>query len=133
MKRTSIFTLVTILVLGSTTLQSCFKDHLQPPAARAQLQQLTDSLYQHFNEKWAIEKNKGGFFLQVNNSSGSTLVSTNIEPGVQGNTHYRIASLSKIFTSAAILLLQQEGKLSITDLIPAYLPNTPAYDIPYKN
>ncbi|RCR66920.1 serine hydrolase domain-containing protein [Larkinella punicea] len=133
MKRTSLFTLVTILVLGVTTLQSCFKDHLQPDPARAQLQQLTDSLYQHFNEKWDLEKNKGGFFLQVNNPSGSTLVSTNIEPGVQGNTHYRIASLSKIFTSAAILLLQQEGKLTITDYIPDYLPVTPAYDIPNKN
>ncbi|RYF51199.1 MAG: class A beta-lactamase-related serine hydrolase, partial [Cytophagaceae bacterium] len=133
MKRTSLFTLVTILTLGSTTLQSCLKDHLQPGPVRSQLQQLTDSLYQHFNGKWGIEKNKGGFFLQVNNSSGSTLVSSNIEPGVQGNTRYRIASLSKIFTSAAILLLQQEGKLTITDFIPAYLPTTPAYDIPNKN
>lgn len=133
MKRMPMFALVALLIVGSSTLQACFNDHVQPVPARAQLQQLTDSLYQHFNGKWGIGRNKGGFFLQVNNPSGSTLVSSNIEPGVQGNTHYRIASLTKIFTAAAIMLLQQEGKLTITDFIPAYLPTTPAYDIPYKN
>lgn len=133
MKRISMFTLVTVLILGSTTLQSCFKDHIQPTDGRARLQLLTDSLYNHFDQQWGIGKNKGGFFLQVNNPAGSNLVSSNIEPGVQGNSHYRIASLSKIFTSAAIMLLQQEGKLAITDFIPAYLPTTPAYDIPYKS
>lgn len=133
MKRTSVFALVVLLTVGSATLQSCFKDHIQPNDVRARLQLLSDSLYQHFNEKWGIEKNKGGFFLQVNSPSGSNLVSSNIEPGVQGNSHYRIASLSKIFTAAAIMLLQQEGKLVITDIIPAYLPATPAYAIPYQD
>ncbi len=127
------FTLVTLFMLGSATLQSCFRDHIQPPDVHAQLQQLTDSLYQHFSQKLGIEKNKGGVFLQVNTPSGSNLVFSNIEPGVQANTHFRIASLSKIFTAAAIMLLQQEGKLAITDFIPAYLPATPAYDIPNKD
>ena len=128
------FTLVTVLILGSTTLHSCLKvDHVVPTDVRAQLQYLTDSLYQHVNEKWGIEKNKGGFFLQVNTPAGSNLVSSDIEPGVQGNTHFRIASITKTFTAAAIMLLQQEGHLNINDFIPAYLPTTPAYDIPYKN
>jgi D-alanyl-D-alanine carboxypeptidase len=134
MKRLSIFTLVILFILGSATLQSCLTvDHALPANAQAQLQQLTDSLYQHFNGQWGLEKNKGGIFLQVNTPTGSSLVSSNIEPGVQANTHYRIASISKIFTAAAIMLLQQEGKLAITDFIPAYLPATPAYDIPNKN
>ncbi|MGV3558771.1 serine hydrolase domain-containing protein [Larkinella arboricola] len=133
MKLTPLFLLITILILGSSTLQSCLQDHAPPTNVRAQLQYLTDSLYQRFNEKWGIDKNKGGFFLQVNSPAGSNLVSSNIEPGVQGNFHYRIASLSKIFTAAAIMLLHQEGKLTITDFIPSYLPTTPAYDIPNKN
>jgi D-alanyl-D-alanine carboxypeptidase len=133
MKNSSLFALVAILMLGSTTLQSCLQDHLQPPDVGARLQLLTDSLYQHYNQKWGIQKNKGGFFLQVNTPTGSNLVSTNIEPGVQPNSHFRIASITKTFTAAAIVLLQQEGKLVITDFIPAYLPATPAYDIPYKN
>lgn len=127
------FTLVAILILGSATLQSCLQDHMQPDTVSARLQQLTDSLYQHFNQKLGIEKNKGGVFLQVNSPAGSNLVSTNIEPGVQADSYFRIASITKIFTAAAIMLLQQEGKLAITDTITKHLPATPAYDILYKN
>ena len=125
--------LVTFLMLGSVTLQSCLQDHMPPADNQARLQQLTDSLYQHFNQKWGVEKNKGGVFLQVNTPTGSNLVSSNIEPGVQAKSHFRIASITKTFTAAAIMLLQQEGKLLITDFIPAYLPATPAYAIPNKD
>ena len=133
MKRMYMVALITTLILGSPTLQSCTQDHIPSTDAQAQLQHLTDSLYQHYNQKWGIEKNKGGFLLQVNTPTGSNLVSSNIEPGVQPNAHFRIASITKTFTAAAILLLQQEGKLNINDFIPPYLPATPAYDIPYKN
>ena len=130
----SMFTLVTVLILGSTILNSCLNvDHVSPTDTRAQLQYLTDSLYQRFNGKWGIGKNEGGLFLQVNTPAGSNLVSSNIEPGVQANSYFRIASISKTFTAAAIMLLQQEGKLAITDTITKHLPATPAYDIPYKN
>ena len=37
--------------------------------------------------------------------------------------HYAIGSLSKQFTTAAILLLQQDGKLSIDDPIAKYFPD----------
>ncbi|MBC7569085.1 MAG: beta-lactamase family protein [Spirosoma sp.] len=133
MKRTPMVALVILFLLGSATLHSCLQDHIQPVTNQARLQQLTDSLYQRFNQQWGIGKNKGGVFLQVNTPSGSNLVSSNIEPGVQAKSHFRIASITKTFTAAAIMLLQQEGKLAITDYIPAYLPATPAYAIPNKN
>ncbi|HXQ14034.1 MAG TPA: serine hydrolase [Caulobacteraceae bacterium] len=38
---------------------------------------------------------------------------------------YRIGSLTKQFTAAAILLLQQDGKLSTSDPVSRYLPDTP--------
>ncbi len=41
-------------------------------------------------------------------------------------THYRIGSITKQFTAAAILLLQDRGKLRIGDPVKAYLPETPA-------
>ena len=135
MKLSSLFTLVTILMLGSSTLQSCFtiQDHLSPANTQAQLQQLSDSLYQHFQQKWPLQQNKGGFFLLVKNPAGFFLVSTNIQPRVLPTTHFRIASISKTFTAAAIMRLHQEGRLSINDLVTAYLPASPAYNIPYKN
>jgi CubicO group peptidase (beta-lactamase class C family) len=42
-------------------------------------------------------------------------------PGVK----YRIGSLTKQFTAAAILLLQQDGRLSVDDPLARYLPDTP--------
>jgi D-alanyl-D-alanine carboxypeptidase len=105
---------------------------VQPPnAVRPQLQQLTDSLFTRFSTKWGIKQ--GGIFMRVSNPRGSYLVSSNINPGVQDNTHFRVASISKTFTAAAIMRLYQEGQLSLDDVITKYLPNTPAYNIPNKD
>jgi len=40
---------------------------------------------------------------------------------------FRIASLTKQFTAALILLLQQDGRLRIEDTAGKYLPNAPAH------
>jgi CubicO group peptidase (beta-lactamase class C family) len=45
-------------------------------------------------------------------------------------TVFSIASMSKQFTAACILLLVQEGKLSLNDEIHQYLPELPAYGQP---
>jgi len=41
-------------------------------------------------------------------------------------TKFRLGSITKQFTAAAILLLEEQGKLKITDLITKYLPDIPA-------
>jgi CubicO group peptidase (beta-lactamase class C family) len=43
------------------------------------------------------------------------------------STHYRLASVTKQFTAAAILLLADQKKLSIDDPIKRFLPSLPAY------
>ena len=40
-------------------------------------------------------------------------------------TRFRIASVSKIFTAAAILQLQEQGRLQVSDSIARYLPDFP--------
>jgi len=45
---------------------------------------------------------------------------------VQSNTVFEIGSLTKQFTAASILLLQQEGKLSVDDRISQHLSDIPA-------
>lgn len=42
-------------------------------------------------------------------------------------THYRLASVTKQFTAAAILLLARDGKLALGDPIAKFLPSMPAY------
>ena len=41
-------------------------------------------------------------------------------------TKFRLGSITKQFTAAAILLLEEQGKLKITDLINQYIPDTPS-------
>ncbi|KRG37793.1 serine hydrolase [Stenotrophomonas panacihumi] len=45
---------------------------------------------------------------------------------VTPQTNFRLASISKQFTAAAILLLAQDGKLSLDDKVKRWLPSLPA-------
>ena len=45
-------------------------------------------------------------------------------------TNFRLASVTKQFTAAAILLLAQDGKLSLDDPVRKWLPSLPASDDP---
>ena len=47
---------------------------------------------------------------------------------INDNTLYELASCSKQFTAAAIMLLERQGKLKVSDTIRMYIP-----DFPYKN
>ena len=42
------------------------------------------------------------------------------------DTKFRLASITKQFTAAAILILQERGKLSVNDTLCTYLPGCPA-------
>lgn len=42
------------------------------------------------------------------------------------STKFRIASLTKQFTAVSILLLEEQGKLKITDFINKYMPDAPS-------
>lgn len=52
----------------------------------------------------------------------------NLEWQIQNTptTKFRIASLTKQFTAVAILLLEEQGKLQITDLLNKYMLDTPS-------
>ncbi len=56
------------------------------------------------------------------------LANLEYEIPVARETPFHVASVSKQFTAFAILLLEQEGKLSLDDDIRKYLPNIPAFD-----
>jgi len=54
--------------------------------------------------------------------------SANLEWGLPNDptTKFRLGSVTKQFTAAAILLLEERGKLKIDDPVKAYLPDAPA-------
>ena len=59
-------------------------------------------------------------------ASGTTKLGTKSLPAA--DTHFRIASITKTMTSAATLLLAQEGKLSLDDPVTKYVPGVPNGD-----
>src|SRR3546814_5730013 len=53
---------------------------------------------------------------------------SDLERGTEAGpaTNYRLASVSKQFTAAAILLLAEDGRLSLDDPVRRWLPSLPA-------
>lgn len=124
-------------------ISSCSSDETHTVNAHdeslSKLQKLIDDeLTQYKKEEPSYP---GGIALKVIKGSNNYFVSTGIGKTVTEDIHFRAASITKTFTSTAILYLYQQGKLNlsdkITDTIPGnqdtYLPNTPQYNIPNKN
>lgn len=55
------------------------------------------------------------------------------EAPVDGDTVFRIASMTKSFTAMAILVLRDEGRLSLDDPVERYLPELRALDYPTRD
>src|SRR5512137_2562022 len=81
----------------------------------------------------------GGAVLYVSTPSGTYFASTGME-NASPDIHFRIASSTKTFTAAAVMLLHQRGLLRIDDVITAnipgrsvpYVPDSASYAIPHK-
>jgi len=83
----------------------------------------------------------GGMAVYLETPAGNYFASSGMAAGVDQNTRFRVASNTKTFTAAAIMLLNQQGKLNIDNTIVSdipgqpgvpYVPNAPQYAIPYK-
>lgn len=129
------------IILLTFFLSSCSDNPVvnPPNAENILLQNMVDSLTNFYRTQKNIPQ--GGFYLQMSSSDKTYLVSNGVGTTVTANSHFRIASVTKTFTAAAIMLLHQQGKINIydaiTDNIPGtttpYAPETPDYDLPYKN
>jgi len=103
------------------------------------LQHSIDSTW--FSYTSSITNFKGGLGIYIVCPKGSYFVSSGLDRGTTPGSHFRAASITKSFTSTAIMLLDQQGKLNIEDLVTKmipgtntpYLPDDANYKIPYKN
>ena len=66
--------------------------------------------------------------LVLHRSAGMASIELGVSVGP--DTVFRIASVSKQFTCAAILMLAAEGKLSVDDQVQRYFPDMPKYEAP---
>ncbi|MXV15643.1 serine hydrolase domain-containing protein [Hufsiella ginkgonis] len=114
---------VKILFATITTLAFSFAATAQMPD-KAKLDQLFDRL---------AEKNKGMGTLVITKdgnpvytrSFGYGQISETAKKPLTEASRYRIASVTKMFTSVMILQLVEEGKLKLTDNIHTYFPQVP--------
>lgn len=91
----------------------------------AQIDQLAERALQSFNVPGiAVAVIKDG---KVIHSKGYGVKSIITKEKVDGNTLFGIASNSKAFTTAAIAMLVEEGKLKWDDKVIQYLPNFKMY------
>ncbi len=65
---------------------------------------------------------------KVIHSKGYGLTDINSEKAVNENTNFQIASNTKAFTTTALAILEEEGKLKWTDKVIAHIPEFKMYD-----
>ncbi len=107
--------------------------------AGADLVALLAEQWASYQEKLGVQE--GGIALYLLTPENSYFAATCMQEEVDEHIHFRGASTTKTFTAASVMYLHQEGLLNIDDFvidtIPGtsrpYLPDTPEYDIPYKN
>jgi D-alanyl-D-alanine carboxypeptidase len=108
------------------------------PTLGENLQTYLDITWSNYKEAHGLPG--GGIAVYLETPTGNYFASSGMAAGVNQNTRFRIASNTKTFTAAAIMLLYQQGKLNINDFIVSdipgtsnpYVPNTPQYEIPNK-
>src|SRR5437762_5565695 len=120
--------LMTAVTLGTVTrFSSCQRQQVSAlkPIDKAALQTLVDTTAKELLVPGAVvllRTPQGEFMVTY----GTTLLGANSLP--RADTHFRIASNTKTMTAAVIVLLAQEGKLSLDDPVSKYVPGVPNGD-----
>jgi D-alanyl-D-alanine carboxypeptidase len=132
------------LILTLCAIASCTKTEIISPSptnqqVQSELQSMADKLLSDYKVK--CPEYPGGLALKVISKNDSWFVSSGLGTGINGQIHFRAASNTKLFTSTAILLLAQQGKVNIdaviSDNIPGtsmtYVPLTANYQVPFRD
>lgn len=123
-------------------LISCGSDRTTPPVDTVQprLNEMLSIKYEAYRSANDLPDGAGAL-IYLKSPRGAWLATAGLPAGVTKDYHYRVASVTKTFTAAAIMLLDQQGKLRIDDVVTAaipgrsipYLPDSPDYAIPFKS
>ena len=130
------------LLLASLLLNACGAAEPAVPAAPS----TSETLQRIVDDGWSgVMKGRadfrGSLILHIESAAGNYTVRSGDPVSDPEQIHIRVASNSKNFTAAAVMLLAQEGKLKIddrlSDLIPGtanpYLPATADFQIPFRD
>lgn len=129
------------IVLISIFLIFCSKSEAIPIQDQVKVQAAVDQVRSTLESK--LNKEVPSLSLLIQTKKGTIFVSS-VPSGnmpLTKDTYFRFASNTKLFTSTAILKMNQDGwlnyKAKITDQIPgsslSYVPDNAKWNIPYKN
>ncbi len=92
---------------------------------QASLTKMLESTVEEYRKKTPSPDGVGALVF-VAGPSGEWSAAAGLPEGAGPDSHYRIASVSKTFTAAAVMLLDQQGKLRIDDTLTDKIPGTEA-------
>jgi CubicO group peptidase (beta-lactamase class C family) len=140
-KPSKILVIAVVLVFAVTTLTACGK-------AEEKMKQSKTIDAEETNEKRALMDQyvkeayeRGVFNGAVLLAQGDQIIYENAlgfanqetKKNLNINTVFELASVSKQFTASAIMILRDQGKLSLSDKLEKYFPEIPYKDITIKN
>jgi CubicO group peptidase (beta-lactamase class C family) len=119
-----------LAVLTALCMLACEPAWAQSPAVRSpSTQQITSKVEEYMRA--AVREGFSGSILLAR--GGQPLISNgygmaNLELDVPNTpqTEFRLGSLTKSFTAVAVMILQERGKLKVSDSISKHLPDCPA-------
>lgn len=131
-------TLVGLVILSCSKKSTDYKPS-DETLIQSSLQAMADKMVTDYRKEFPGFP--GGLAMKVVSKKGSFFVSSGFSEAITDQHHFRIASLTKVFTSTSILLLAQEGKLNLdaklSDTIPGtgmtYVPMDAGYNIPFRD
>ncbi len=124
---------------GSAATKYSKRAKVQKPPELVKLEKAVAAQWSDYKTQHGIPA--GGLAVYVATPEGNYFASSGMAPGNGPDTHFRVASITKTFTAAAIMLLNQQGKLRIDDTIVSpmpgqsapYVPDSAEFNIPYKS
>lgn len=114
-----------VLMLGMTTLSGAQAVE-GPQVTRAQIKEVVTKVMQ--------ERHIPGLSIAVSMPGGKVieksfgLANVEYKQPVEKDSIFEIGSISKTFTAIGIMMLQEEGKLSVNDKITKYFPQYPGWN-----
>lgn len=133
------FTIALFSLFCMVMLVAC-GDNSSPNTVQQQLQEMLTTNYAAYKTANKLPEGAGAL-VYIESPEGRSVATAGFPTPVNETFHFRIASNTKTFTAAAIMLLDQQGRLRIDDYVTAmipgksipYLPASPGYQIPYKS
>jgi CubicO group peptidase (beta-lactamase class C family) len=122
-KRVSVCAVVAMLALASVAAQAQ-TIHALDPATQGRVDRIAQQVLEQTGVPSASVAVVKGGKLAYTHAYGSARLATPSAPAIAAapEMRYSIGSISKQFTATAILLLQEQGKLSLDDAVGKYVP-----------